>query len=250
MTMSKKNLIAGVVVMSVFVGLFYLFSRRDNEDINKTADTISQPAVSWQKITITETERNMVININSPRIIIYSNYDLESKVNEAITQQIEYSKDWFISGVITAAEDNGETNILNIETEVLIATPRLISLAFTSTEDLAGINNDDPKRTFMVFDLVNNKMMIEGNEMFRDDLAWSDAVTIMKKTILADYQGDPNCDLFFAPKSNGFATSCIGVDYSRGGSRLHLTKDIPISAIQEFLAPSVLSDVLQNLTPL
>ena len=81
--------------------------------------------------------------------------------------------------------------------------------------------------------------------MFRDDLAWSESVTIMKTVLLADYQGDPNCDLFFAPKHNGFAASCIGVDWSRGGKHLSLTGDISISTIQELLAPSVLSDMMQ-----
>ena len=239
----KKTFIAGIAVTAIFAGLFYLFPQRNNEDTNKTANIISQPIVSWQKITITEAMNNSVINISSPKIIIYGNYDLESKVNEAITQQIEYSKDWFISGVTTAAEDNGETNTLRIDTEVLLLTPRLISLAITSTQHLAGLKDDDPERLFLVFDLVNSELLKEGNELFRDDLAWSESVTIMKKFLLADYQGNPNCDLFFAPKSSGFAASCIGIDQSRGNKRLSLIGDIPISAIQEFLAPSVLSDI-------
>ena len=160
-------------------------------------------------------------------------------------QHIEYSKDWFISGVTTAAEDNGETNTLNIDTEILLMTPRLISLAFTSTQHLAGIQDSDPERLFLVFDLVNKETLKEGNELFRDDLAWSEAVKAMKTSLLADYQGDPNCDLFFVPKHNGFAASCIGVDWNRGGKHLSLTGDISMSMIQEFLAPSVLSDIVQ-----
>ena len=144
-----------------------------------------------------------------------------------------------------AAVDNGETNILNIETEILLATPRLISVAFTSIENFTGIVNDNSKRTFMIFDLVNNKIMIEGSELFPDALSWSRAVTIMKKTLLSDYKGDPSCDLSFAPKHNGIAASCIGIDRSKGSRKLSLTKDIPISAVQEFLAPSILSDVVQ-----
>ncbi|MBI2645408.1 hypothetical protein HYW94_04525, partial [Candidatus Uhrbacteria bacterium] len=158
-------------------------------------------------------------------------------------QHIEYSKDWFISGVTTAAEDNGETNTLRIDTEVLLLTPRLISLAITSVQHLAGIKDSDPEQMFLVFDLVNGKLIVEGNELFRDDLACSEAITIMKTSLLADYQGDPNCDLFFAPRHNGFAMSCIGVDQSRGNKHLSLTGDISISIIQEFLAPSVLSDI-------
>ncbi|MDO8657174.1 MAG: hypothetical protein Q7K55_00425, partial [Candidatus Levybacteria bacterium] len=174
-----------------------------------------------------------------------NSYSLYSEINKAITQHIESLKSDFISAATTAAEDNGETNILNIETEVLLATPRLISLAFTSTENLAGINDDDPRRTFSIFDFVKGKLLIEGNEMFRDDIAWSRAVKIMKNYLLTDYQGDPSCDLSFAPKYNGFAASCIGVDWSRGGKHLSITKDISISMIQEFLAPSVLSDIIR-----
>ena len=117
--------------------------------------------------------------------------------------------------------------------------------AARETEDFSGIVNDISKRTFMTFDLLNNKVMIEGSELFPDALSWARAVTIMKKAILSDYQGDPNCDLFFAPKQNGFSMSCIGVDYSLGGKQISLTKDIPISMVQEFLTPSVLSDVTQ-----
>jgi len=247
--MSKKIFIAVVIIAAIFASLFYLSQQHNNkntnEDTNKTANIIGQPIISQQKITITETERNMIININSVRIIIGSSYSLDSEINKAITQHIESLKNDFMSAATTAAEDNGETNILNIETEVLLATPRLISLAFTSTEDLAGINNDDPKRTFMVFNLVNNKMMIEGNELFRDDLAWSEAVKAMKAFLLTDYQGDPNCDLFFAPRHNGFAASCIGVDRSRGGKHLSITGDISMSMIQEFIASSVLSDIIK-----
>ena len=185
------------------------------------------------------------MHIKMPRIIIYSNYRVEDNVNRAIKQHIESIKDYFINVTTMAAEDNGETNILNIETEILIATPKLISFAFTSTEDLAGVNDSDPQRIFLIFDLVNNKVMIEGAELFPDEISWSRAATIMKKAILADYQGEPSCDLSFALKHNGVAVSCIGVDYSRGGSRLHLTKDMPIFVIQEFLAPSVLVDIIQ-----
>ncbi|MBI2446240.1 MAG: hypothetical protein HYV51_00230 [Parcubacteria group bacterium] len=245
MTRSKKIFIAGVAVTAIFAILFYLFSRRNNEDINKTANIINQSIVSWQKITITEAGRNMIININSPRIIIDSSYNLDSEINKAITQQIDLLKSGFISAVTTAAEDNGETNVLNIDTEILLITQRLISLAFTSTERLAGIKNNDPERIFWVFDLVNNRLIVEGNELFRDDLAWSEAVKAMKAFLLTDYQGDPNCDLFFAPKHNGFAASCIGVDWSRRGEHLSITGDISMSMIQEFLAPSVLSDIIQ-----
>ncbi|MBI2591156.1 MAG: hypothetical protein HYW34_00545 [Candidatus Brennerbacteria bacterium] len=64
----------------------------------------------------------------------------------------------------------------------------------------------------------------------------------MKKALLADYQGNPNCDLFYAPRHNGFAVSCIGVDHSRNRN-LSLIGNVPISVIQELLAPSVLADI-------
>ena len=67
----------------------------------------------------------------------------------------------------------------------------------------------------------------------------------MKTSLLTGYQGDPNCDLFFAPKHNGFAASCIGVDRSRGGAHLSITGNISMSMVQEFLEPSVLSDIVQ-----
>jgi hypothetical protein len=243
MIRSKKTIVSGIVVAAIIAGLFYLFLQRENEDIQKTTSPTNQPIASWQKITITEEMNNSVININLPKIIIYGHYDLASKVNEAITQHIEYSKDWFISGVTTAAEKDREASTLDINTEILLMTPRLISLAFTSTEHLAGIQDSDPEQMFLVFDLVNGGFLKEGNELFRDDIAWSRAVKAMKKSLLADYQGDPNCDLFFAPKHSGFAASCIGVDWSRGHEHLSLTGDIPISVVQEFLAPSVLSDI-------
>src|SRR3989344_630742 len=240
-----KILIAGAIVAAVLAILFYLLPQREDEDIDQTANIPGQPIISWQKIKITEERKNVLIDITVPRIIIGSSYNLDSEINKAITWRVDLLKSEFISGVTTAAYDNGETNILNIETEILLATPRLISFAFTSTERFAGINNSEPKRTFMVFDLVNNKVMIEGGELFPDALSWSRAVTIMKKDLLSDYKGDPSCDLSFAPKPNGFATSCIGVDWSHGGKHLSLIGDISISMIQELLAPSVLSDIVQ-----
>jgi len=245
--MSKKYFFIVIVmaVVVVFGGLFYWFLQYNNEVKDEsTAYIPSQPITKWQEITITEDEPKIAIHINIPRIIIHS-YDVNNEINLEIRRHIEYLKDYFIRDATMAAIDNGETNILNIETEILLATPRLISLAFISTEDFSGIVNDISKRTFMTFDLLNNKVMIEGSELFPDALSWARAVTIMKKAILSDYQGDPNCDLFFAPKQNGFSMSCIGVDYSLGGKQISLTKDIPISMVQEFLTPSVLSDVIQ-----
>src|SRR3989344_5307013 len=223
MIKSKKTIVSGIVVAAIISGLFYLFLQRENEDIQKTTSPTNQPIASWQKITITEEMNNSVININLPRIIIYGHYGLANKVNEAITQHIEYSKDWFISGVTTAAEKDKEANTLNIDAEVLLLTPRLISLAFTSIEHLAGSKDNDPEQLFLVFDLVSGGSLKEDNELFRDNLAWSEAVRKMKASLLFGYQGEPSCDLLFAPKQNGFAASCIGVDRSRGLEHLSIT---------------------------
>ena len=166
--------------MAILGGLFYWFKWRDNKIVNSDAVILNQPIVKWQEITITESEQNIDIHMRAPRIIIYDNYRVDNEVNRAITQHIESLKDDFISVVAMAAEDNGEANILNVKTEVLLATSRLISLAFTSTEDFSGIVNDDSERTFIIFDLVKGELLIEGNEMFRDDIAWSRAVKIIK----------------------------------------------------------------------
>ena len=222
-----------------------MFVQHDTEDVIEVVKTANKPIVSWQKITITEEEKNIFINMTVPRVIIYSNDDLGGRVNKAIIQYIESLKNDFIFSVSTAAEDNGETNILNLDTEVLLITPRLISLAFTASEHLAGTQDNNPERTFLVFDLVKGELMVENNELFRDDIAWSRAVKMMKNYLLADYQGNPSCDLFFAPKYKGFAASCIGIDRSRRGEHLSITGDISMSMIQEFLAPSVLSDIIQ-----
>ncbi|MDP2638742.1 MAG: hypothetical protein Q8P06_01060 [Candidatus Azambacteria bacterium] len=244
-----RKIIIVVVAFSVLGVLFYLSAERNNEDVvKKDAATVNgQPVISWRKTTIAieEATEKISIRINAPKIIISGNYELSNKINKAITELLESFKDDFISGVSTAAYKNGETNTLNIDTEVLLLTPRLISLAFTATERLAGVRNNDSERMFFVFDLVNNRLIVEGNELFRDDLAWSEAVKAMKASLLTDYQGDPNCDLFFAPRHNGFAASCIGVDWSRRGEHLSITGDISMSMIQEFLAPSVLSDIIQ-----
>lgn len=234
-----------MIIMTILGGLFYWFKLRNNEIVNSNTVILNQPIIKWQEITITESEQNIDIHMRVPRIIIYNNYRVNSEVNRAITRCVESLKGDFISAVSTAAEDNGETNILNVETEALLVTPRLISLAFTATEHLAGINDNDPERTFIIFDLVKGELMVESIELFRDDLAWSKAVKMMKNYLLVNYQGDPSCDLSFAPKYKGFAASCIGIDRSRRGEHLSITRDIPTSMIQEFLAPSVLSDIIQ-----
>ncbi|MDP2951607.1 MAG: hypothetical protein Q8N55_04460 [bacterium] len=244
--MQKKILIITLmIIVSIFAGLFYLFTKHDNENVTKTFKTFNKPLVSWQKITITEEKKNIYISITLPRIIIPSDYNLKGKVNKEITQYIELLKDDFIFSVNAVAEDNGETNALNIDTEILLSTPHLISLAFTTTMRMAGVKNNDPERTFLVFDLMNGKLILDGNELFRDDLAWSKAVEAMKLLLLSKYQETPNCDLFFAPKHDGFSASCIGIDWNRGGEHLSIMGDIPISMIQELLTPSVLSDIVQ-----
>ena len=244
--MFRKIFIIAAISVFIFGGLFYFSARRDSEEMVGKEVKAGQPIVNWQKIMITEKEQNISINMTVPRVIIYSSDGLGNKVNKAITGYIELLRDDFIFSVGTAAYDNGETSTLNVDTEALLITPRLISLSFTVAEHLAGIEkDDDPQQTFLIFDLTNSAMLKEGNELFRDDIAWSRAVKMMKNYLLADYQGDPSCDLLFAPKYNGFAASCLGVDWSRGGKRLSITGNISISMIQEFLAPSILSDVIQ-----
>jgi hypothetical protein len=244
--MSKKFFVIATAMIAIAIlgGIFYWFKQYDNEIAVSDTVILNQPTIKWQEITVKESESKIAIHINIPRVVIH-NSDVNNEINLGIKRHIEYIKDYFIRDAIMAAIDNGETNILNIETEVLLATPKLISLAFTSTEDFSGIVNDDSERTFIIFDLVKGKLLREGNEMFRDDIAWSRAVKIMKNYLLADYQGDPNCDLFFAPRHNGFAASCIGIDRSRGGAHLSITGNISISMVQEFLDPSVLSDIVQ-----
>jgi len=237
--LKKILIIAMVVAISTAAGLFYLFIQYNSKNTVEVAVAMDNKLfVSWQKITVKEEEKNISINITVPRVIIPSNYDLEEKVNKAIMEYIELLKNDFIFSVSTAAENNGEINVLNIDTEILHISPRLISLAFAAIEHLAGIKDDNPERTFLVFDLINEKLIIEGNELFRDDLAWSKAVEIMKASLLSNYQEIPSCDLLFAPKHNGLSASCIG-------EHLSITKDVPISMIQEFIAPSFLSDIIK-----
>lgn len=225
---SRKIFFAGIFLFGVF-----------QLEIN------SNLIIDWQKNTILEKENRVTINIVVPRMSISNNSILERKINKAITQDINYIQHDFMSAVTTAAEDNGDENILNIKTGVLLMTPRLISLAFTATEDLSGINDNDPETTFLVFDLEKGKNVIEVTELFKNDLAWSEAVIIMKSELLSGYQGKPNCDLLFAPKKNGFAASCIGVDSSRGWEHVSIAKDIPIAMIQKFVVPSLLLDIIQ-----
>ena len=238
----QKIIIAGLIVTAVFVGLFYISLQRGGKNVPNTAIKVDQTTASWQKITIEEARNNTIITINSPKIIIYGNYDLASKANAAIAERIEYAKDWFTASVSTAAEDNGETNTLSIDTEVLLLTPRLISLAFTTTEHLAGIKNNDPERTFVVFDFIKGKSVF-GKDFFHDTRARLNVEKTMKDSLRVNYPGQANCDLLYAPKKSGFATSCIGVDESRGRAHLSLIGETPLSSIQEFLAPSVLSNI-------
>ncbi|MFH0739514.1 MAG: hypothetical protein V1819_01240 [bacterium] len=234
--LKKVFIIAIVILIPVFIGLFYFFAQHNSKD---TVEAVmdNKIFISWQKVTIAEKAEAISINIALPRMIIPDDYELEDMINKTIARDIELLKNDFISTVSTAAEDNGETNTLNINTEILLVSPRLISLAFTITTHIAGAKDDDPERIFLIFDLINSEL-VEENELFRDDLAWSKAVKAMKTLLLSNYQETTNCDLFFAPKRNGFSASCIGAHFS-------IIKDIPISLIQEFLAPSVLSDIIK-----
>ena len=39
-------------------------------------------------------------------------------------------------------------------------------------------------------------------------------------------------------------SSCIDVDFDQGGKHISVTGDIPLSAVQEFVAPLFLSDII------
>ncbi len=239
--LKKIFIIVIIILIPIFIGLFYFVAQHSSKD---TVEVImdNKVFISWQKITITE--KDISINVALPRMIIPDDYKLEVMINKAIARDIELLKNDFISTVSTAAEDNEETNTLNIKSEILLISPRLVSLAFTITTHIAGAKDDDPERTFLIFDPINSTL-VEGNELFRDDLAWSKAEKAMKIFLLSNYQETTNCDLFFAPKRNGFSASCIGIDWNHGGEHFSIIRDIPISMIQEFLAPSLLSDVIK-----
>ena len=169
---------------------------------------------------------------------------MDSEVDKTIEWYIDLYRNDFISMVDMVAEDNGETNTLDIVTEVLVLTPRLLSLAFIKEEFFAGSQSSSSERTYLVFDLEKEEWLKESN-VFHDNLAWGDASVAIKSSLFSDYhiEGGPNCDLLFAPKKDGFAASCIGVDFDQGGKHISVTGDIPLSAVQEFVAPSFLSDI-------
>lgn len=245
MILSRKIIITAVA-FSILGGLFYLFVGRNNKSVVKE-DVVAidgQPGISWRKtiVTMEESTEKIFTQINAPKIVIFGNRELSNEINQVITQRIELLKDSFISGVSTAAYKNGETNTLNIDTEILLLTPHLLSLAFTTTEHFAGSRGNSSEQTFIIFDIEKGEIMREGDELFHDVEAWREAVRTMKASLLSSYQGEPNCDLLFAPKQNGFAASCIGIDRSRGG-HISITGDIPISEIEKLLAPSVLSGI-------
>lgn len=257
--MSKKIFFAmffTVIIISAFLSSIYLhhevsemgMKSRDNGNVGKITETARRPIVSWQQVTTTilEAKREIVISINVPKVIISGNDYLSSEINKAITRRIESLKNDFVFAVSTAADDNGETNTLDINTETLLITTRLVSFAFTATEHLAGIQVHNPEWTFLAFDLVDNRWLREGNEVFQDDYAWARAVSKMKSILLAQYSEKSSCDFMFAPRNNGFAASCIGVDFSNGAAHIAVAGDIPISAVQEFVKPSILSHIMSD----
>ncbi|MFH0739501.1 MAG: hypothetical protein V1819_04055, partial [bacterium] len=125
--LKKVFIIAIVVSISIFIGLFYFFAQHHSKDaVEAVMD--NKIFISWQKITISEKAKDISINIALPRMVIPDDYKLEDMINKTIARDIELLKNDFISTVSTAAEDNGETNTLNINTEILLVSPRLISL--------------------------------------------------------------------------------------------------------------------------
>ena len=200
--------------------------------------------INWQKIVITEKEPDLLsISITMPRVTIYNNYELQNKISETITWYTNLLKDDFIDAASTIADENGDINTLDIDVDLLLATPRILSLAFIETKYLAGIRDDNPERTYLVFDLEKGELILNDVKLFRDDLAWFDAVEVIKRSLFPDYQEEPNCDLLFAPKKGGFAASCIGVDFDQGGKNISVTGDIPLSAVQKFISPEILNDI-------
>lgn len=246
-TSKKPLIITAVIAIFVFCGLFYVLIKNDSKmAVKKNIAIAGEIYINWQKISITEEAKNIFIDMTVPRVMTMNSYEAEAEINKAIKWRIESLKDDFISAVEMVAEDNGETSKLNIDTEILLITPRLISLAFTAKEQFAGSQYKYLEQTFLVFDLTKkDKIWIEDHELFRDDSAWASAAEIIKTSLLSGYQGEPSCDLLFAPKHNGLAASCIGIDRSRGGEHFSINGEIPLSLVKNFLAPQILADIIQ-----
>ncbi|MCG2690430.1 hypothetical protein L6252_04125 [Candidatus Parcubacteria bacterium] len=250
--MSKKIFIIATVLVLIFSGFFYCLLKNNNKirTVEYTDKIIGSvhPFISWQKITITEEEQNIFIAINVPRVIIYDGNGLASKVNEAVMSYINLLKDDFIFSVGTAAFDDRGKNTLNIDTESLLTSPYLISLSFTASRHLAGIKDDEPEQTFLVFDLARKRLVKSDKEFFISDSAWAKTTEMAKSLLLfehKDYKTEVNCDLFFAPKCKGLATSCIGIDHSRANSHLSVEGEMPLLMVQDFISKEILSEIYQ-----
>lgn len=174
--MSTRALITIILITAATYGGYYIWQQRIDQEESvahtspmSTALGKEVPLVTIVHKTSDDPATLTVLNIDTPQIKIVSDPVAADRANAYIARFIDDAHSRFINesarGKGTLATSSAAINTFTLNTKVLLATPRLITLAITESTMLAQIPHPEKYVRYITFDLMQAKV-IESIDLF------------------------------------------------------------------------------------
>lgn len=189
--MTPRALTTVIIIAALGCGAYYVWSERQEREESALGVTPISSALGKEVplITITHTTNDdpktlTVLNIDTPKIQIFSDPVAADRANAYIARFIDDAHARFVSesarGKSSRATSSAAINTFTLNTKVLLTTPRLITLAITESTMLAQIAHPEKYVRYITFDLLQAKV-IESKDLFEGTEAMTQVAILLSK---------------------------------------------------------------------
>lgn len=175
-----------VILLSgcALTGYYFWRQHVENEEANSVVTPLSSAlGKEVPLITIEHSVRDnpaalTVINIDTPKINILSDHTAADRANAYISRFIDDTLGRFNDesrrGAGSLATSSAMINTFTLNAKILLATPRIVTIAFTESTMLAQILHPEKFVRYITFDLMHAKV-VESKDLF----VGTDAMTLI-----------------------------------------------------------------------
>ncbi len=181
-------------IILLFAGVYLAFhvitSRNEQEEASAHTTPLSTalgkevPLITISHTTKDEPATLTVLNYDTPKILIYSDPVAADRANAYIARFIDDAIGRFRSeskrGNTNASTTIGTLNTFTLSSKVLLATPRIISIAVTESTMLAQIPHPEQYVRYITFDLMQAKAL-EAKDLFAGNDAMMNTALLLSK---------------------------------------------------------------------
>lgn len=167
----------GIIILagSTYAGYYFWVVRAQQESANAPITPLSTalgkevPLITIEHTTKDDSAALIVENIDTPHVRILSDTVAADRVNayfaRFIDDTVHHFRDETKRGAITSTSSAPTINTFTLSAKVLLATPRLITIAFTESTMLAQIQHPQKFIRYITFDLMQTKV-VEAKDLF------------------------------------------------------------------------------------